>query len=339
MTTQRLLLIRTSALGDVIQTFYVITDIRRAFPNLKILWCVDERFVEVASLHPDVNSIISFPSRRWRSTAFLPTTWLEVARWIWQLRGLKVDASLDLQGLYKSALIGWLSGAAARFGKNKFSVSEGRADLFYSHVFSGSVAEGLATGARFLARQALRYPQSNYRLNSGIQTWRQFKKADLRITIIIGASRAAKKWPNTSWVALCRRLLDQGEFRIELLWGNSREMADAIQISQEIDSSRVVFAPKIFSILEISDLFHKSTLVIGGDTGLLHLSTALGAPTVIIFLATVAARYTHPELENQFYADAKGGILSPEQVFKEACLALKWAKQKNRSSAFHPSSD
>lgn len=335
MTTQRLLLIRTSALGDVIQTFYVITDIRKAFPDLVIYWCVDERFVEVASLHPDVNSIISFPSRRWRSTAFLPKTWLEVVRWIWRLRSLKVDASLDLQGLYKSALIGWLSGAAARFGKDKFSVPEGRADVLYSHVFSGSVAEGLATGARSLAHEALRYPQNDYSLDSGIQTWRQPKENGLRITMIIGASRKEKRLSNESWVALCRRLLDQDRFEIELLWGNDMEKADAIQISQNFDNGQVIFAPKVFPILEISELFHRSMLVMGGDTGLTHLSTAFGVPTIILFLTTVPARYTHPDLKNQFYVDGRGGNLDLSIVLSRVRLALEWAKHRDKHLASH----
>lgn len=315
------------------QTFYVIFDIHRMLPETKISWCVDERFEEIAKLHPNISNVIVFPSRRWRKNFFYFRTWLDIFCWLKGLRSLGVDISIDLQGLYKSAFIGVLSGARTRAGKDRHSVSERWVHFFYNFRIKGITDEGLATGARYLACKAVGTDVKGYPLNSGIRQWKRSMDSHLLSTVyvVIGASKTEKTWPASSWIQLCRSLLNFEKVQIVILWGSEAERQSAESIAGIVSSDLVRAAPRVFSITKLYGLFREATLVVGGDTGLVHLSAALGIPTVIIFLATVAARYTHPELENQFFADSKGGIVSPEQVFKEACLALNWTKQKDKS--------
>jgi ADP-heptose:LPS heptosyltransferase len=121
-------------------------------------------------------------------------------------------------------------------------------------------------------------------------------------------------------------LLEHHSLKIELLWGTESEKSTTSVIAGAFSPSSLKPAPHVFSVEELSVAFRHSALVIGGDTGVSHLAAALGTPTLMLFLATVGERYTHPDLKNQFFVDARLEPTSPEQVFKKAQLAMEWAK-------------
>jgi heptosyltransferase-1 len=166
------LLIRTSAFGDVVQTYYVISDLKNVFPDLKIDWCVDERFFALAKLHSGIERIIRFPSRRWRKNLLQLSTWQEVWRWLRDLRRTRYDIALDLQGVQKSALIGQLSRSRIRIGYDRRAVSEFGVHLLYHRRVPGREGgTGLATGARYLAGSGLGYDPGRLVLDSGLKQW------------------------------------------------------------------------------------------------------------------------------------------------------------------------
>jgi hypothetical protein len=84
---------------------------------------------------------------------------------------LPFDASVDLQGLHKSAIVGWMSRAKSRFGPEAVAVSEPAVQWLYSHQVKGSKAEGLALRARYLAGAALGFDALSYPMDSGIRRW------------------------------------------------------------------------------------------------------------------------------------------------------------------------
>ena len=350
MTPQHLLLIRTSAFGDVVQTFYVLSDLRRALPHTRIDWCVDERFAELARLHPAVTEIISLPTRRWKHLFTSPGRWLEVIRWIRDLKKKDIDVSLDLQGLYKSALVGWLSRAQLRLGPEAFAESERGVHRLYHREVKGSKVEGLAMRARYLAGAALGYDALSYSIDSGIQNWRP-PTGRPQILMMVGASRPEKMWPAEQWVALCKRVLNkaadnslpntsvetsdtvgalpatsavhssENDPKIELLWGSEAERQIAITISEKTVDPRLVVAPQTYSINELKSKFLSAQALVGGDTGLAHFAVALGTPTVMLFLKTHAVRYAHPDLKHQFAVDVADGPVTADRVAMELMRA------------------
>ncbi|MBU3721216.1 MAG: lipopolysaccharide heptosyltransferase I [Burkholderiaceae bacterium] len=326
MTPQHLLLIRTSAFGDVVQTFYVLSDLRRALPHTRIDWCVDERFAELARLHPAVTEIISLPTRRWKHLFTSPGRWLEVIRWIRDLKKKDIDVSLDLQGLYKSALVGWLSRAQLRLGPEAFAESERGVHRLYHREVKGSKVEGLAMRARYLAGAALGYDALSYSIDSGIQNWRP-PTGRPQILMMVGASRPEKMWPAEQWVALCKRVLNkaahssENDPKIELLWGSEAERQIAITISEKTADSRVVVAPQTYAVAELRSKFLSAQALVGGDTGLAHFAVALGTPTVMLFLKTHAVRYAHPDLKHQFAVDVVDGPVTADRVATELMRA------------------
>mgnify|MGYP000564818003 CR=1 FL=1 len=108
----RILLVKTSSLGDVIHNLPVVSDIRRHFPDADIDWCVEESFAAIPRLHPGVREIIPVAIRRWRKQLTKAKTWHEITAFRRQVAAQPYAAVIDTQGLLKSADItasGWLS--------------------------------------------------------------------------------------------------------------------------------------------------------------------------------------------------------------------------------------
>lgn len=315
---EKLLLIRTSAFGDVVQTFYALSDLQRALPNAEISWCVDERFAQLARLHPAVHHVIELPTRRWKNVLKTPRVVGEMLAWLKALRKVRYDISVDLQGLYKSALVGVFCRTRLRAGPEAFGSSERGVHLLYQRQIKGTKMEGLASRVRYFLGAALGYDPFIFRLDSGIRSWR----GGDRITLMVGASSPQKCWPTADWAALCAALIQRTSAPIELLWGSAAEREIAMSISAAVNASRLTVAPQVYEIPVLRERFLQSRLMVGGDTGLVHLAAALGVPTVMLFLKTGSIRYTHPELTTLLFADQAQGPITPVRVLDRALAAL-----------------
>lgn len=315
----KLLLIRTSAFGDVVQTFYVLSDLQRALPDTEISWCVDERFAALARLHPAVQHVIALPTRRWKNVFKEPRILGEMWSWRKALRQVSYDVSVDLQGLYKSALVGFVSRTKLRIGPEAVGSSERGVHLLYQQHIKGSKIEGLASRARYFVGAALGYDPFAYRLDSGIRHW----QGGDRITLMVGASTPQKCWPILDWVSLCSELIARTTEPIELLWGSAAEREIAMSIATHVNSARVTVAPQVYDVEGLRQRFLQSRLMVGGDTGLVHFAAALGVPTVMLFLRTGAIRYTHPELTTLLSVDHAAGPVTPARVLDRVVQAMQ----------------
>jgi heptosyltransferase-1 len=101
----RILLVKTSSLGDVIHNLPVVTDLRTHFPDATIDWVVEEGFADIPRLHPGVGRVIPVALRRWRKSLFASATWREIGAFRDALKQQSYDLVIDTQGLLKSALI------------------------------------------------------------------------------------------------------------------------------------------------------------------------------------------------------------------------------------------
>src|SRR3989338_3093668 len=126
----KILLVKTSSMGDVIHNLHVVNDISSHFPEAEIDWVVEESFAGIPALHPGVGEIIPVAVRRWRKNLFSRTVLAEISAFVTRLRSKNYDAVLDTQGLIKSALIPRL-GQGARCGFDRQSAREPLAALFY----------------------------------------------------------------------------------------------------------------------------------------------------------------------------------------------------------------
>ncbi|PBB38591.1 lipopolysaccharide heptosyltransferase I [Mesorhizobium sp. WSM3868] len=318
----RVLIVKTSSMGDVIHTFPAVEDALRNRPDISFDWCVEEAFAAIVALHPAIGTIHKVAIRRWRKKPFDRGTWREMAGLRRAFRSRRYDLVIDAQGLLKSAVVAKQSGAPIA-GFDPSSAREPSATLLYERKYAVPRELHAIERTRRLFGLALGYQADLSTLSSGIVppagglSGVEGKTAFL----LHGTSREDKKWPVEDWVETARRLVSQ-QFTPIVTWSNEAEKRVAEAIAGAVPET--VLVPKS-PLADVAAILGRSTLVIGADTGLTHLASAFGLPTVAIFLATEPG-LTGPRgpYSSTLLAPA-GGKVTPAEVMAEAerLLALR----------------
>ncbi|MDD2884329.1 MAG: lipopolysaccharide heptosyltransferase I [Dechloromonas sp.] len=280
----RILLVKTSSLGDVIHNLPVLSDIRRQWPDATVDWCVEENFAAIPRLHPALGAVWPVAIRRWRKHLLQATTWREIAALRHALRGQAYDWVIDTQGLLKSALLArWAPGQHAGYAAD--SAREPLAARFYEQHFSVSRALHAVERNRQLAAAALGYslvPAVDYGIAPPAPCAVPDFPGKPTVVLLTATSRDDKLWPETQWQALGQALQAQG-FQLLLPAGSAPERARAARLAAAIPEAQAM--PPL-SIPQLATLLGQARAVVGLDTGLTHLAVALRVPTVAIYTAT-----------------------------------------------------
>ncbi|MER2533666.1 MAG: lipopolysaccharide heptosyltransferase I [Rhizobiaceae bacterium] len=280
----KVLIVKTSSMGDVIHTFQALEDARRARPDIVFDWCVEEPFAPLVRLHPAVAEIHTIAIRRWRKALFARRTWRDVAALRRTLREARYDLVLDAQGLMKSALVAKMAGAPIA-GFDRASVREALAARFYAKSFAVPRDLHAVERTRRLFGQVLGYRPDLGGKEAGITAPAPPPGIDLSpptAFLLHGTSRADKKWATADWIETARLLSAKG-VRPATTFSNADEEAVARAIAAAVPETLVIRKSPLDRIAAI--LGH-CAMVIGADTGLTHLASAFGLPTVAIFLST-----------------------------------------------------
>jgi heptosyltransferase I len=300
---QRILIVKTSSLGDVIHCLPVINDIRAHFPDSQIYWVVEESFADIPRMHPHINQVYTVAMRRWKKALFSQKTWAEVAEFKKIIKQNQYDVIIDAQGLLKSALI-TKQANGTKHGYDKQSIREPIASHFYDKKYAISYQQHAVTRNRALCAMSLGYEIPTNAPDYGIEKHGIEKHGissesnasasrmdagsqviDLKHDYVIalhGTSRDSKLWPIENWVVLCKELAKQ-KLYLALPWASDAELSRANQIQNQVTNATVL--PKL-SILEIAGIISHAKAAVGVDTGLSHLAAALNIPTVAIYTDT-----------------------------------------------------
>lgn len=279
----RLLIVKTSSLGDVVHNLPILADIRAHHPDMQFDWVVEESFMDIPALHPAVDGVIPVALRRWRKRPLSAATWHEMAAFRRQLRAQRYDCVLDSQGLLKSALIA-ASARGERHGHDRQSAREPLAALFYDRRHAVPRNQHAVVRNRQLAALALGYPLPSTPPDYGLQagTPPALALPERYLVGLHATSRDSKLWPQPRWVALGERLAADG-IRLLLPWGSAAEQQRAQAIAAQVPGCEVL--PRL-RIRELAGLIAGACGVVGVDTGLVHLAAALGVPTVALYTDT-----------------------------------------------------
>lgn len=287
----RILLVKTSSLGDVIHNLPVATDLMRSFPDAHIDWCVEESFSAIPKLHPAISNVIPVAIRRWRKNLFRRGTWHEIGAFYRQLKASQYDAILDTQGLIKSALIA--SGArGVHYGYAAEVAREPFAATFYDKTFVIPPNAHAVERNRWLSAAAFDYPV-DLPLDYGLSLphWAAELYATPFAVLLTATSRDDKLWPEAHWVEIAKHLITQGVSPI-FPSGNAKEreratrIADATQcVTSTTENARAIVAPAM-QLSDLAALLKQAVITVGVDTGLAHLSVAVGTPTIALYVAT-----------------------------------------------------
>lgn len=283
---QRILLVKTSSLGDVVHNLPVASDIVAVHPGAVIDWVVEESFSAIPALHSAVRRAIPIAVRRWRKTWWHASTRREIQDFVRELRAVEYEAVIDTQGLLKSALVTRVA-RGRRYGLD-WSSSREPLSVFYDRTFNVPRSQAAVERNRVLAARALDYtppPQVSY----GITTVRRdfdWLSSDRYAVLIHATSADRKLWPEDRWIALGLALADRGISSV-LPWGSANERERSERLGRSISGSVV---PPHLDVRDLAGLLAQAACAIGVDTGLTHLAGALGVATVGIYTATDPSR-------------------------------------------------
>lgn len=280
---QKILLVRLSSMGDIIHNLPAVTDLIHAHPQLSIDWVVEEGFQELPRLHPAISKVIPVGMRRWRKTPLATLCSDDIGRFTAELRGKRYDLILDSQGLVKSALVAKLAKGPIT-GYDRKSIREPAASLLYDQRFSVSRELHAIDRNRQLSAAAFDYTVSGP-IDYGLQPppiplpW---LAQSVYVTLLTATSRTDKEWPESCWQTLGQRFVEQGMIPV-LPWGNEAERMRSIRLAAAIPHA---ICPPRLTLTEAAALLAGSRIVVGVDTGLVHLAAALTTPVVAIFCAS-----------------------------------------------------
>lgn len=287
----KILIVKTSSLGDVVHMLPAITDAAQMIPDLSVDWVVEEGFQAVPNWHPVVDKVIPVAIRRWRKNFFSSHIRNEIRSTKQIIRSTEYDAIIDSQGLFKSSVVThWAKGT--RFGYDRKSAREPLASWAYDQRITVSRDLHAIERNRQITAKSLGYSCEGLELDYGLDELNSKplinseSPIDLPEKYIVGlhgTSRPDKEWPEENWVQLGQHL-DDRDTPLILPWGNQREHERAIRIANLTDA---IVLPKL-DLDNLALIITGAEAVVGMDTGLMHIAAALGKPGVALYLTSSA---------------------------------------------------
>ncbi len=279
----KVLLIKTSSLGDVLHTLPALTDACKARPGIRFDWVVEESLVDIPGWHPAVDRTIALANRRWRRQ---PWAILGGGRRLWrELRGTRYDVVLDAQGLIKSAVLSVIA-RGSRYGLARNSVREPLAASLYHHRIMIDRDRHAIDRVRQLFAAALGYPAPESDVDYGISHDRlgpaSYPVSGNYVLFMHGTAWPSKHWPEPYWRELIR-LANGDDLMVLLPSGSATEKARAERLAA--DNSLAQALPAL-NLSALASLLAGAAGVVAVDTGLGHLAAAVAAPCVSIYGAT-----------------------------------------------------
>jgi lipopolysaccharide heptosyltransferase I len=291
---RRIALIKPSALGDIVHSLPVLTALRQRYPAAHLAWVVNRAYRPLLENRPDLNEIIAFDRSALR--AGVGQLVLTTMRFLARLRNARFDLVIDLQGLLRTGIMTWASGAARRVGLA--TAREGAARTYTDCVAIPDAANTHAIDRYWLVCQALGVTEKQIRFKVPIAPaalqWALRQIAGRPrpwVMLGVGARWRTKRWPPEHFAALAREV--QRRFGGSVIFvGGADESSLARQTAAHLggpvlDLTGRTTLQQLVAVLSVADL------MVANDTGPLHLAVALGRPVVAPFTCT-RVRLTGP---------------------------------------------
>ena len=292
---QKILIIRLSAIGDIVMASGLIPALREKFPGAQIFWLADAGLTSLLENHTDLSAVISWDKSAWRSL-IKRGRFIALAREVWllskKLRAHDFDLVIDAQGLLKSGFLAFLSGSSKRVS---FRGKE------YGHLFSHEILKRDFDDPRMSSeyRQMgtfLGCDDRSFKLGlTPSQTDRALARKLIYdqdsdntqpvITLAPFTTRPQKHWPSDYWPELIRRIVEKG-WKVVMLGGpTDHQLASSIESGANVSDCLLNLVGKT-SLMQSYAIIEQSSALVGVDTGLTHMGVAANTPTVAIFGST-----------------------------------------------------
>ena len=279
----RLLAVRLSSLGDLVHTLPVVPALRSAYPDAQLDWVVDARWSSLIKLVRGINEVIPL---RASVSGYLQC--------VGRVRRAGYSCVIDFQGIYRSAVLGWISGAERRIGRDRNSARERGAARFYTdrvaplgqHVAEMSMSLAMCAGAQ--RPTEMQFPiQVPAEEISRLRERLRGEGAKTYVVVSPGGGWKSKCWPAERFGALCAGVWRRHGIRSVINLAPGEEQLGEAVVANALPAKPIVYCP---ALPELVALLSQALLVVGGDTGPLHLAAALGTRVVALFGPTNASR-------------------------------------------------
>lgn len=323
----KILIVKTSSLGDIVHAFPALSLLREKFPDAKICWAVEKPFASLVEAHPFVDQVIEIDTKKWRQKFFSFSTWKEISKMYQRLRGESFDLLFDLQGNTKSAFVTLFAKAKIKIGYGFKTVWE------YPNL--------LATQIRFDPPRMVNVREENLFLVKSYLKIENFEEKFMTLKIFLEEKKSLNEIlgnpllqnrrkilvsPGSHWKnkqineETLFELLKEFEMHEDstflFIWGNAFEHEQAQNLVKKLNHA--ILLEKL-SLPLLQNLMKEMDLVIAMDSLPLHLAASTGVATYGIFGPSLAKKFAPTEtIHKNFQGKCPYG-----RVFERRCPILR----------------
>jgi heptosyltransferase I len=291
---KNILIIKPSALGDVVTALPALASLRASFPQARISWLVRSEFAPILEMSPGLDEIILFDRKRLGQWWYNPVVFADLMRFLSNLRKAKFDLVIDLQGLFRTGFFGWATGCKRRLG-----IKDCRelASFFYTtaigsrsdsdHVIDYSLNVVSEAGCEKTASTCELMPPKEAENNISVLLEKRGISHDNYAVFIPGSAHRYKCWPLTNFSELASKIASRFSLQI-IATGTS---AERTYVEQMITADvPILNLAGRTSIKELAVLLRGAKIVVTNDTGPGQMAAALAVPMVMVVGSTNPAR-------------------------------------------------
>jgi lipopolysaccharide heptosyltransferase I len=339
---KNILIIKPSSLGDIVMALPALSALRKSFPEAKISWFIRPEFAPLLKNHPHLTETILFDRKFLGQAWFNPLALAALLSLIWRLNRSKFDAVIDLQGLFRTASLAWLSGCKKRLG---MADARELAHIFYTHKVAqdrdsihlvdyylkiAQAAGAFEPDVQFLLPID---PAAADVVNRLLKT-KGIEPNNYAVFVPTSAHRD-KCWPVERFAALADKISTQ--FHLSIIATGATSEKSTVERLRNLANVSIANFAGVTSLNELVALLKGARLVVSNDTGPGHIAAALGVPVVLIFGPTNPARvhpYNRPECAVAVEPDGRGfnadstdpkhdiKAVTLDEVYKKVCEQL-----------------
>ena len=332
-------------MGDIIHSLPVLATLKENFPEWEIDWLIEKRWRELLEGNRYLSRIVEVDTLKWRKHPLSPDIWNSLRETVATLKDRRYDCAMDLQGAVKSAVACAFAGASEVIGFEKPWLKEPACAVLYTrrvsaaavHVVDANLALASALGA---TSTVIQFPLPEGDTSSLPPELPQDGLAVLNP----GAGWRSKCWPPENYAVLSDALQEEFSLPVVLNVGPGEE-----SLAREVQNACRLANPQLYfgNLTGLIGLLRRSRLMVGPDTGPLHLAAALGVPTVGLYGPTdpgrngpYGRRYKsiRPQDAQTSYQHSQAEVSSMRRIRPEEVLkAIREILREEKESVIGPS--
>lgn len=297
----RILIVRLSAIGDVIHSMPILHSLKRKFPDSQIGWVVEDRAADLIIDNPLIDRVYVMPKQRWKKRGFSINNIKEFISVINSIKSEQYDIAIDLQELFKSAFITYLSGA-----KRKIAHSKTRE---FAHIFANEklkahntfdpnkmIIERYLEPAEYLGApiDEVKFslpPVTQPTINKVDKLFKDIDKNKPVIAFIPGTIWKTKHWIEEYWNVTLKQLCDENNI---IFIGANTDLGLISRITADVPAGKYISLAGKTNLLELIEVFNRCNIVIATDTGPAHIANATDKPVIITIFGPTSYKRSCP---------------------------------------------